>query len=224
MNNSIIKIAIVDDHKPTRYNLVKLLNYDPKIEVVTHAGSAKKLLDILKNMPTQDLPQVVLTDIDMPEMSGIDMVLIAKNIYHNMYFLMLTVHDDEIVLFDAIKAGAAGYLLKDEKISVIVKHIVHLINEGGVPMSPSIALKTISLLKNSSSPLHNSKQSSAPSLTSRELEVLTNLVDGKNYSEIAQTLFISKNTVKKHLKSIYSKLHVSSKSQAIKISHYYGLV
>ena len=224
MSKSPIKIAIVDDHKPTLHNLVKLLNYDDQIEVVAHARSGKEMLNLLKELPPISKPQVVLTDVDMPEMSGIDMVLIAKSIYHNIHFLMLTVHDDEKILFDAIKAGASGYLLKDEKISIIVKHIVSLLEEGGVPMSPSIALKTISLLKSSKIEKESSSKINTPALSSRELEVLSHLVDGKNYNDIASTLFISRNTVKKHIKNIYNKLHVSSKSQAIKMSHHYGLV
>lgn len=219
-----IRVAIIDDHRPTLFNLVKLLGYDDQIEIVTYASSGKKFLLDLDQMNASKLPQVVLTDVDMPEMSGIDMVLIAKCKYHQMHFLMLTVHDDERVLFDAIKAGASGYLLKDEKVSVIVRHIISLVKEGGVPMSPSIALKTISLLKSTDLEKQHSSQSNAPHLSSRELEVLTHLVDGKNYNDIASTLFISRNTVKKHIKSIYHKLHVSSKAQAIKMSHYYGLV
>lgn len=224
MTANPIKVAIVDDHKPTLHNLVKLLDYDKHIDVIMSASSGKQFLEKLQEMPATDMPAVVLTDVDMPEMSGIDMILIGKSKYPKLHFLILTIHDDEKVLFDAIKAGASGYLLKDEKISVIVKHIVSLLEEGGVPMSPSIALKTISLLKSSRTDKQTSSQGNAPPLSSRELQVLTQLVDGKNYNDIAAVLFISRNTVKKHIKNIYHKLHVSSKSQAIKMSHYYGLV
>lgn len=219
-----IKIGIVDDHKPTLRNLIQLLDYSKEVEVVISANSGKAFIQKLSDLEQNELPQVVLTDVDMPEMSGIDMVLIAKGRFPSIHFLMLTVYDDEDLLFQAIKAGAEGYLLKDEKIGVIIQHIQNILENGGVPMSPSIALKTLNLIKKSNRDSAPIVPDNVPVLSQRELEVLQLLVDGSDYKKIASALFISSNTVKKHISSIYSKLHVSSKAEAIKMSHHYGLL
>ena len=222
MNNRKIQVSIVDDDFRTIENLKKLLNYTGKIEVSSTYQSAFSFFNDLSNMSENDLPDLVLMDIDMEEMSGIDCVLIGKAKYPEIHFLMLTVYDDEDKLFQSIKAGANGYLLKDEKISVVVSHIENLVYHGEVPLSPRMAQKTFDLLRQSeleTKSLHDSFE-----LSDREKQVLQLMVDGKDYKEIALALFISKNTVKKHIANIYSKLHVSSKAQAIKMVHFHKLL
>jgi DNA-binding NarL/FixJ family response regulator len=165
-------------------------------------------------------PQVVLMDIEMPVMDGIEAVTIAKEVYPDTHFLMLTVFDDDEKLFEAIKAGATGYLLKDEKVSSIVKAITEIVFEGGVPMSPRIARKVLGLLRNSpddAAPAAENEEE-AHTLSTRELEILNRIVDGLNYQQIGERLFISPHTVRKHIANIYEKLHVSNKASAIKIA------
>jgi len=224
---STIKIALVDDNFHTRQSIKELLSYSKDLEVIHLGESGKSFLSYLKNSPEDALPDVVLMDIDMPELDGIDTVAIAKTVYPLIRFLMLTVYDDEDLLFRAIKAGASGFLLKDEKINVIEQHILNLYKGIDAPMSPSIAQKALSLIHRSN--VHEGKKEENGhqiplDVSTREIEVLQLLVDGYNYKDIGEKLFISYNTVKKHVSNIYEKLHVTSKAQAIKVSHYFNLL
>lgn len=218
-----LRIAIVDDNRDTLINLEELLSFDSDIsEIITYNSG----LDFIKKLKLQEKefhPKVVLMDIDMPNMNGIQTVLISKAQFPHINFIMLSIHDDENFLFQAIKAGASGYLLKDEKLSTIITQIKLLQNEGGAPMSPIIAKRTMELIQKMSSPLNQKDENIKTNLSERELEVLKLLVNGSSYNNIAEQLFISINTVKKHIGSIYSKLHVTSKAQAIKMAHFYGI-
>jgi DNA-binding NarL/FixJ family response regulator len=123
---SSIKIVLVDDNFHTRRSVHELLGYCRDIEVVQVCDSGMSFLAYLKKTKDQAQPDIVLMDIDMPELDGIDTVAIAKSVYPGIKFLMLTMYDDEDLLFRAIKAGASGFLLKDEKINVIENHIRNL--------------------------------------------------------------------------------------------------
>ncbi|MBK9105308.1 MAG: response regulator transcription factor [Saprospiraceae bacterium] len=222
-----IKIALVDDNFHTRQSIKELLGYSKGLEICLLSDSGKSFLTYLKDNPDGALPDVVLMDIDMPELDGIDTVAIAKTVYPSIRFLMLTVYDDEDLLFRAIKAGASGFLLKDEKINVIEQHIFNLYKGIDAPMSPSIAQKALSLIHRSNVQEDRKEENGiqAPlDVSAREIEVLQLLVDGYNYKDIGDKLFISYNTVKKHVANIYEKLHVTSKAQAIKVSHYFNLL
>jgi DNA-binding NarL/FixJ family response regulator len=221
-----IKIALVDDNFHTRQSINELLGYSKGLEVCYLGDSGKSFLSHLKNSNEESMPDVVLMDIDMPELDGIDTVAIAKTVYPFIRFLMLTVYDDEELLFRAIKAGASGFLLKDEKINVIEQHIINLFKGIDAPMSPSIAQKALMLIHRSP---EKGKEKDDPlqvpiEVSAREIEVLQLLVDGYNYKDIGDKLYISYNTVKKHVANIYEKLHVTSKAQAIKVSHYFNLL
>ncbi|HSF88617.1 MAG TPA: response regulator transcription factor, partial [Saprospiraceae bacterium] len=189
--------------------------------------SGKQFLIKLRELPEDQIPDIVLMDVDMPELDGIDTIAIAKTAYPSIRFLILTVYDDEDILFRAIKAGASGFLLKDEKMNVIEQHINNLYKGIDAPMSPSIARKALSLIQKSNMK-EDQRDEATPQVpfevTSREIEVLQLLVDGYNYKDIGDKLFISYNTVKKHVANIYEKLHVTSKAQAIKVSHYFNLL
>lgn len=214
-----IRIAITDDKRLIRSNLVEQLSYYEEITVVFQAADGMEFLENMKNLSPTELPQVVLMDIEMPVMDGIEAVSMGKEVYPDVHFLMLTVFDDDDKLFEAIKAGASGYLLKDEKISNIVSGISEIVYEGGVPMSPRIARKALNLLKNQ--PQTNILQPTSMldvRLSARELEILNRIVDGLNYHQIGERLFISPHTVRKHISNIYEKLHVSNKASAIKIA------
>ncbi len=215
-----IPIAIVDDKSRNRLSLQERINYSSDLEVVLTAADGNDFLEQLKVLPMDRHPRVVLMDIEMPEKNGIETVRIAKQLYPHVSFLMLTVFDDEEKIFEAIKAGATGYLLKDEKIRTIVEYIHELIELGGAPMSPSIARKALHLLGQAA--LTDKENTGAEQnecdLSSRELEVLRLTVEGYEYRAIAEKLFLSGHTVRKHIANIYAKLHVTSKAQAIKLA------
>jgi DNA-binding NarL/FixJ family response regulator len=220
---SSIPVAIVDDKRLLREALFNNISFYKEINIVLQAGDGVDFLNRLKAMRAFELPQVVLMDIEMPVMDGIEAVAIAKSRYPEMHFLMLTVFDDDDKLFDAIKAGASGYLLKDEKVSNIVKAIAEIVFEGGVPMSPRIARKALALLRNTSVQAAPAVEQESPQdahlLSTREMEILNRIVDGLNYQEIGERLFISPHTVRKHIANIYDKLHVSNKASAIKVAN-----
>ncbi|HMS68506.1 MAG TPA: response regulator transcription factor [Saprospiraceae bacterium] len=216
MGKRIFKIGIVDDNRMTLQSLTELITYNKQFEVVLTATNGQQFLDKMANAPATMIPDVVLMDIDMKIMNGIDAILHGKTKYPQVKYLVLTVFDDEENLFDSIKAGANGYLLKDEKMSVIFDHLINVVLHDFAPMSPSIAKKAFNLL--SRVPKENQTKSILfEGLSEREVEVLQLLIEGRNYKKIAETLFISINTVKKHISHIYEKLHVSSKVQIMKL-------
>lgn len=221
--NTVMKIpiAIVDDKSPNRTSLAEKLNFSEEIEVKFTASNGAAFLDCMKEFSPAQLPQVVLMDIEMPVMDGIEAVRTGRQLYPEVKFLMLTVFDDDDKIFEAIKAGAGGYLLKDEKIAVIIDCIQQLAEIGGAPMSPRIARKALDMLMKVSLENKNNTQPSAArqtALSPRETEVLRLLVDGYDYRATAEKLFLSTHTVRKHIANIYNKLHVTSKAQAIKIA------
>ena len=215
-----ISVGIVDDKSQNLSSFTERLNFSEDIAIDLTAGSGNQFLDLMKKLPFRSHPLVVLMDIAMPGLDGIETVRTAKLLYPHVHFLMLTVFDDDDKLFEAIKAGADGYLLKNEKISVIIDCIVQLSVTGSAPMSPRIARKTLDLLIKASQPGAENKSAEKIDylLSDRETEILKLTVDGYGYKMIAEKLFLSNHTVRKHIANIYNKLHVSSKAQAIKIA------
>jgi DNA-binding NarL/FixJ family response regulator len=216
-----IPIAIVDDKRLLRNSLSEQLQYNQPIEVLFTAENGIDFLQQMEKRSKNLHPLVVLMDIEMPEMDGLETVLISKEIYPDIQFLMLTAFSEDEKIFEAVKAGASGYLLKDEKISKIVSSIFELLNDGAVPMSPIVAKKTLEMLRISEKPtstISEKDQETIDYLSTREMEILQEIVLGLNYKEIAEKLFISPHTVRKHIANIYDKLHVSNKTAAIKIA------
>jgi DNA-binding NarL/FixJ family response regulator len=213
-----IRIAVVDDKRLLRTTLCEQLAYYEEIAVVLKAADGDEFLQAMKMLKPEQLPQVVLMDIEMPNMDGIETVGITREVYPEVLCLMLTVFDDDEKLFEAIKAGACGYLLKDEKIGHIVRAITECVYDGSVPMSPRIAQKALTLLKNTSKPEESVAAQNDCILSSREIEILQRIVDGLNYQQIGERLFISPHTVRKHTANIYEKLHVTNKASAIKLA------
>jgi DNA-binding NarL/FixJ family response regulator len=209
------KIAIVDDKSQNRLSLSEKINYSGEVDIVFMARNGKDFLDQLKKLPLSQHPQLVLMDIDMPEMNGIEAVRNSHNLYEGIKHIMLTVFDDDEKLFDAIQAGADGYLLKEERVDVILNAIKEVIEKQGAPMSPSIARKALNLLT-------SQKREDVPgintTLSDREMDILKGLVKGLDYRKIAEELFISPYTVRTHITNIYDKLHVTSKVQAVKLA------
>lgn len=216
-----IPIAIVDDKRLLRNTLAEQLQGKQPIQVLFTASHGIDFLQQMEERPKNSLPLVVLMDIEMPEMDGLETVLIAKEIYPDVQFLMLTAFSDDEKIFEAVRVGASGYLLKDEAVAKIVSSIQELIEQGTVPMSPVVARKTLAMLKATDKPLQpnaTEEPADAAYLSTREMEILHGIVDGLNYHEIADKLFISPHTVRKHISNIYEKLHVSNKTAAIKIA------
>ena len=210
-----IRLAIVDDKTKNRLPLAGRLNTSPNIEVVFTAAHGKDFLDQVKVHGPLD---VVLMDIEMPEMDGIQAVAIASELYPETKFIMLTVFDDEEKIFEAIKAGACGYLLKDDSALTILNAVMEAKELGGAPMSPGIARKALALLSKSTIVKKEIESIEQHEISEREMEILKLQVSGLDYKAIAEKMFLSGHTVRKHIANIYVKLHVHSKAQAIRVA------
>lgn len=213
-------VAIVDDKKSLRNALQERFSAFENYTVLFTAENGKDFLQKMMEARKVIEPDVVLMDIDMPIMNGIDAVAQGKERYPNSKYLMLTIFDEDDKIFSAIKAGADGYLLKDEPIEKIKEAIINLLNDEGAPMSPSIARRALNLLMNSKLDTNTKDEkfkADSYNLSDREKEVLTFLVDGLEYKEIGVKMNVSPNTVRNHISNIYKKLHVTSKTQAIRV-------
>lgn len=206
----MIHIAIVDDKQPNRVSLSEKILYYKDIVVDFMAVNGEDFLEQIKL--AKQKPDVVLMDIDMPVLNGIETVNMATEKYPNTKYIMLTVFDDDDKIFDAIKAGAIGYLLKDESVDKIVTSIKEVVEFGGAPMSPRIARKALHLMVEGKT---SQRKNENPILSDREKDILKGLVQGLDYKGVADMLFISPHTVRTHITNIYKKLHVSSKTQAV---------
>jgi DNA-binding NarL/FixJ family response regulator len=212
-----LKVGIVDDKAYLRQSLAEKVNQSPNASVVLLAENGEDFIKKLKELTPTQRPGIVLMDLEMPVMNGIEAVCLAKEEYPDIEYLMLTVFDEDEKIFEALKAGASGYLLKDERFENILDSMVQVLSEGGVPMSPRIARKALAMLR-----VAKIEKPEAPkvetNLTDRELEILELIVKGLNYQEIADKLIISPNTVRKHIQNIYQKLHVTTKLAAVKVA------
>jgi DNA-binding NarL/FixJ family response regulator len=215
-----IPVAIVDDKRLLRNTLSEQLQYSEQVEVLFTAEHGIDFLQQMEEREPTQYPLVVLMDIEMPEMDGLETVLIAKEVYPDIQFLMLTAFSEDEKIFEAVRVGASGYLLKDEKIPRIIASIQALIEEGSVPMSPIVARKTLAMLRATEKPEQQPilAETEINFLSDREMGILNGIVDGLNYNEIAEKLYISPHTVRKHIANIYDKLHVTNKAAAIKVA------
>ena len=211
------RIAIADDKQINRTTVKEKIMSFKEIELVLEAKNGHDFLGQLKHLPKEKHPQVVLMDLEMPIMDGIQTITQATAIYPDIKFIVLTVFEDDEKIFEAIKAGAGGYLLKDDSAVNIIDAITNVVEYNGIPMSPAIARKTMELLRMVPSPVIEEKAASL--LSDREMEILKEMVTGKNYKAIGEKLFISPLTVRKHTANIYEKLHVNSRAQIINLAH-----
>jgi len=205
-----IKIGIVDDKYFIAKSIEERLSYFEELSVDFISEGAKPMIEFLKNGGDLDL---ILMDIEMPGMDGIQLTQKINSTYPEVKIVMLTVFDNSESIFNAIKAGASGYLLKDTTADELLRGIKETLN-GGAPMSPSIAFKTLQLLKNPN-PIKIEAIIDNFSLSNREIEVLELLSKGKTYNAIAQSLFLSEGTIRKHVENIYKKLKVHNKVEAL---------
>ncbi|MBL7694878.1 MAG: response regulator transcription factor [Ferruginibacter sp.] len=213
-------IGIVDDKSYLRHSLKeKLASVENDMQVVLEAGDGSEFLKLMKTASPQ--PDVVLMDIEMQELNGIETILRAAPLYPSVKYIMLTVFDDDERIFNAIKAGAHGYLLKEETAQNIIDSVYQVYQDEGAPMSPGIARKAwkwlTSLSAQPAAELKKATRTIEP-LSEREKQILKCSMEGKEYAQIAEQLFLSKHTVRQHMKNIYAKLHVSSKVEALQIS------
>ncbi len=210
-----LKIAIAEDKPFLLDSLVQEITQKTDFEICLKASDGQDFLDKLSLFSLEALPKVVLMDINMPYLNGIQTTEKLKKIHPNMHVIMLTVFDEEDMIFKAILAGANGYLLKDEPTSKIIQAIEDVEN-GGAQMSPEIAMKALNFLRNPvPSPKKSNKYLSEDDLTPREIEVLQKISQGFSYKETAECLFVSLDTVRSHLKNIYLKLYARNKTEAI---------
>lgn len=205
-----IKIAIVDDNSFLINTVKEKLSYFEDLNFKFSAMNGSELLTKLEDNSNLDL---ILMDIEMPVLNGIETTEIVKQKYPHIKIIMLTVFDNDENIFNAIKAGADGYLLKEINAKDLNDGIMETIN-GGAAMNPSIALKTLKLLRN---PINivDKKDQEDIQLTQRETDVLEQLSKGLNYNKIADNLILSPGTVRKHIENIYRKLQVHNKLEAV---------
>jgi DNA-binding NarL/FixJ family response regulator len=202
---SVTKVVIIEDLRDIREGLAALLNGTEGYKCVGKFGSME---EALRNIH-RDLPDVVLSDIGLPGMDGIEGVGILKERYPEMTILMLSVYNDNERIFDALCAGASGYLLKKTPPSRLVESLNEAVN-GGAPMSPEVARRVITLFRDVRPP-----ERADYDLTPHEQRLLKLLVDGHTKKTAALEVGVSVNTVSFHLKRVYEKLQVHSKSEAV---------
>lgn len=204
-----LRITLFDDNKNIRESITMLLSTVPDFEVV---GSYSHVLDCIDDVK-ESRPDIVLMDIEMPGMTGIEAVKKIKKEFPQIQILMQTVFEDDDRVFDSICAGASGYILKNQLNTKLVEAIQEL-QYGGSPMSPSIARKVLNKMQQVSQHIRPAETPDY-NLTPREKEVLACIVEGLSYKMIASDLHISYETVRSHVKKIYEKLHVASLTEAV---------
>jgi DNA-binding NarL/FixJ family response regulator len=218
--SDMIRIAFAEDNPVNRNTFRQNVQGHAKWKIAFIATNGSECLAELKGMPSSLLPHIIFMDIEMPLLNGIETISIAKSIYPDIHFIVLTIFDDDEKIFEAIKAGASGYLLKHETQSGIEDAITTVFEHKGAPMSPAIARKTLQLLSKVPAVAEKNKSTPLPEIiTEREKEILEYTVNGKDAKQIAAILNISVLTVRKHIANIYEKLQVQSKAQIIQIAH-----
>jgi DNA-binding NarL/FixJ family response regulator len=201
----MINVAIIEDDEEIREGIQKYLNHQAGFKCRLAEESVEAFLS---HDHEDNWPEVILMDIGLPGMSGIDGIKLIKQKYPEIDIVMLTVYHDSHKIFEALRAGASGYLLKNTPLAEI-KEAIEQLQAGGAPMSPQIARKVIEHFNPANKPKPESP------LTAKEKEIVVGLVDGLSYKMIGDRMNISVETVRFHIKNIYQKLHVHSKAEVI---------
>ena len=205
-----LRVLVCDDHALFRRGLQMVLEQEPDLELVGEAADGEEVVVRAQEL----MPDVILMDVRMPRMSGIEAAREIKEALPHVKILMLTISDDEADLYEAIKAGASGYLLKEIPIEEVAQAI-RSVWAGQSRISPSMASKLLTEFAAMSKATEEKPQMPAPRLTEREMEVLRLVAQGLNNRDIAAKLFISENTVKNHIRNILDKLHLHSRMEAV---------
>lgn len=219
------KIGIIEDQKNISDNLVKRFSFFDTIEIVLVAYSAEQAIEKLKACRKHELPAVILMDIELPGISGVDATAYIKANYPEIEVMMQTVFEDQERIFKSIQAGASGYFLKDDSIEKYVDGIQELVR-GGAPISASVAAKILKKVRVDEVAMKNNVEEFCDkfTITDRELDILKAIVEDLTEGQIADKLFISPHTVRTHMKNIYKKLHVHSRASAMKLALQHGLI
>lgn len=214
-----IKIAIVDDNTFLIHAIKEKLSFFDDIFIKHTALNGS---DLLTKLEDNNIIDLILMDIEMPVLNGIETTQMIKQKYPQIKIIMLTAFDNDENIFNAIKAGADGYLLKEINPDDLYKGILETLN-GGAAMNPSIALKTLKLLRNPID-IENIKDQEEIALSKREVEVLEQLSKALSYTAIAENLILSPSTVRKHIENIYKKLQVHSKIEAVQKAKRHNII
>lgn len=214
-----IRIALAEDNLVSRKSFLEKASLITEWKIVFIAVNGNDCMNQLASLKENMLPEVLFMDIEMPGVNGITTIAMAKAIYPKIYFIALTVFDDEDKIFEAIKAGASGYLLKHEEHNTLKEAVTNILEFGGAPMSPVIARKTLQLLTKMEAGGKDKHGQMPEHLTNREKEILQFTINGWDAKRIAAKLFLSPFTVRKHTYNIYEKLHVQSKAEVISMAH-----
>lgn len=199
-------VGIVEDNKKIRDLIQRYLDTQEELKCPVAVDTVEEMLEYLEE---HQKPRVILMDIQLPGMSGIKGMGVIKDKYPEIDIIMLTVYHDSHKIFNALRAGASGYLLKHTSLPEIKESVIKLI-DGGAPMSPQIARKVINYFQENAP-----KKNPESDLTPREHDIVNGLVDGLSYKMIADRYDISIDTVRAHIRNIYKKLHVNSKAEVI---------
>lgn len=206
----MIRVLVVDDHPVVRHGLIAILHYEPGIEVVGDAADGAEAVRLI----LEQRPDVVLLDLRLPQLSGIEVMRQVRAQAPQVRFLVLTTYDTDEYIGPALAAGAQGYLLKDatpDELSRAVRSLV----QGGAALEPSVAARLLERM---------SENERGDELSARELEVLRLLVAGASNKQIASQLSLSENTIKSHISHIFDKLNVQSRAEAVAVALQRGLV
>jgi DNA-binding NarL/FixJ family response regulator len=214
------RLALVEDNPLNRKTFLQKVEEYSNWKIVFIATSGDECLQELKGLPTNALPHIIFMDIEMPGLNGIQTIAAGKALYPQIHFLVLSSFDDDDKIFEAIKAGASGYLLKHESAEALQNAITNILEYEGAPMSPGIARKALQMLSKAPEKNNTHAAHALPAtLSEREKEILQHTVNGLDAKRISDMLAISVFTVRKHIANIYEKLHVQSKAQIIKLAH-----
>ncbi len=217
-----IRLALVEDNPTLRKRYGQYFSLFGNIQLVASYASGEAALGGIKTMKPSLLPQIILMDIELPRMSGIETTEKLKRDFPEIEVIMLTVFEDQNKLLQSIQAGASGYLLKDETPDAIVEALEECL-KGGAPMSQPLARKVLEMLRSPQETSHaaklvNDMHNDTLELSVRERELLQGLAEGEVYTSLAEKFFISPHTVRTHIRNIYKKLHVHTRAQAVRVA------
>lgn len=213
------RIALVEDNAVNRKDFMEKVKPFENIQLVCICENGEEFLENTKGLPLEKLPDVVFMDLKMGKLSGAETIRLSKLNENKMQFIAYTVFDDDGHIFDAIKSGAVGYLLKHESGQKIYDCLVETLENGGSGISPSIARKALEMLIKKEGEETEKDSLIEKTLTQKEKQILELLIKGLDAKRISESLDSNTLTIRKHIANVYKKLHINSKAQAISLAH-----